>query len=79
MKEIKQVRGTMAEVLLLEVNKDTVYVRSNVTRIDEDTEEGFHGWEYNETQIAKDEYIEKIAKEKNILQETVDVLILSSL
>lgn len=69
----------MTEVPELEVGIDTVYIRTNVARIDETAEEGFHGWQYEEVQMTKDEYIEKIAKEKNILQETVDVLILSSL
>ena len=69
----------MDEVHTLEVSVDTVYIRSNVVRIDEDGEEGFHGWQYNEVQMSKDEYIEKIAKEKDALQETVDVLVLSGL
>ena len=76
MKVFESVRGSMLEVPLLEVGVDTVYMRSNVIRIEE---EEFSGWQYNEIQMSKDEYIEKIAKEKDILQETVDVLVLSSL
>ena len=37
-----------------------MYVRSNITKIDEeDTEDrpGFHGWEYDETQMTIPEYI----------------------
>ena len=76
MKVFESVRGSMLEVPLLEVGVDTVYMRSNVIRIEE---EEFSGWQYNEIQMSKDEYIEKIAKEKDILQETVGVLVLSSL
>lgn len=76
MKVLENVRGSMVEVPSLELGVDTVYMRSNVIRIDE---EEFNGWQYNEIQMSKDEYIEKIAKEKDILQETVNVLVLSSL
>lgn len=72
MKEFKNVRGTMAEVLLLEINVDTIYIRSNVIRIDEEGEEGFHGWQYDEIQMTKNEYIAS-------LQDSIDVLILSNL
>lgn len=60
MKEIKQVNGTMAEVMALEVSADTVYIRSNIKRIDEDTEDGFRGWEYDEAQYTMAEYIANI-------------------
>lgn len=60
MKEIKRVRGTMTEVPLLEVSVDTVYIRSNVKRVDEGTEEGFHGWEYDEIQYTLQEYLRGI-------------------
>lgn len=72
MKEFKDVRGTMPEVLLLEINVDTVYIRSDVIRIDEEGEEGFRGWQYDEVQMTKNEYIAS-------LQESIDMLILSSL
>lgn len=60
MKEIKQVRGTMTEVSLFEVSVDTVYIRTNVKRIEEDADEGFHGWEYDEVQYTLQEYIRGI-------------------
>lgn len=62
-----RVRGTMKEVPEIEVNVDTVYVRTNIQRIEE---EDFVGWEYDETQYNKDEFIELISnKNKELIQE----------
>lgn len=55
-----RVRGTMKEVPEIEVNIDTVYIRKNIVRIEE---EDFVGWEYDEEQYSKDEFIELISKE----------------
>ena len=71
-----KVRGTMEIVPEIEVNVDTVYIRTNVVKIEE---EDFVGWEYDEMQISKDEYIEKIANENKILKDTVDRLVLDAL
>lgn len=71
-----KVRGTMEIVPEIEVNVDTVYIRTNVVKIEE---EDFVGWEYDEMQISKDEYIEKIAKENKTLKDTVDRLVLDAL
>lgn len=62
-----RVRGTMKEVPEIEVNVDTVYVRTNIERVEE---EDFIGWEYDEEQYSKDEFIELISKEnKELIQE----------
>ena len=62
-----RVRGTMKEVPEIEVNVDTVYIRTNIARIEE---EDFVGWEYDEEQYSKDEFIELISKEnKELIQE----------
>lgn len=61
-----RVRGTMKEVPEIEVNVDTVYVRTNIQRIEE---EGFVGWEYDEVQYKKDEFIELISKENKQLKQ----------
>ena len=76
MKEFNDVESSMNIVPELEINVDTVYLRSNVREFERD---GVILKKYDEVQMTKDEYIEKIAKEKDILQETVDVIILSSL
>lgn len=61
-----RVRGTMKEVPEIEVNVDTVYVRTNIRRIEE---EDFVGWEYDEVQYKKDEFIELISKENKQLKQ----------
>lgn len=55
MKAYNKIRGTMETVPNIEVNIDTVYVRSNIVAINEDN---FKGWEYDETQYDIREYIE---------------------
>ena len=71
-----RVRGSMETVPEIEVNVDTVYVRTNIVKVEE---EDFVGWEYDEAQISKDEYIEKIAKENEALKDAVDRLVLDAL
>lgn len=61
-----KVRGTMKEVPEIEVNVDTVYVRTNIQRIEE---EDFVGWEYDEVQYRKDEFIKLISKENKQLKQ----------
>ena len=52
----------MQYVPSVEVNKDTVYIRSNIENIDE---EDFKGWEYDEVQYPIQQYIEKLANEED--------------
>ena len=56
----------------IEVNVDTVYVRSNIVAVNESD---FTGWEYDEVQYGKDEFITKISEEKQELTGVVDDLI----
>lgn len=52
-----KVRGTQENIpLTLEFNIDTVYVRSNIERVEE---ERFSGWEYDEDQYTYAEYMQK--------------------
>ena len=60
MKIFENVRGSMKSVPSIEVNVDTVYVRSNIKHIEEPD---FNGWEYNEIQYPLQEYIETLANE----------------
>ena len=55
-----KVKGTMIEVKPIEVLQDKVYIHKNIVRIDEMGEEGFHGWEYDETELPLEEYISSI-------------------
>ena len=50
-------RGSQKLVKQIEVNVDTVYVRSNIRRVET---EDFTGWEYDEEQYSAKEYIEKL-------------------
>ena len=63
--ELKNVRGSQETVPQLEVNIDTVYVRSNITAIDEDD---FKGWQYDEIQYGKNEYIELMGEKNQALE-----------
>ena len=57
MKYFQGVRGTQEQVPVIEVSKDTVYVRSDIKRVEEID---FSGWEYNEIQYGLQEYIENL-------------------
>jgi hypothetical protein len=63
--EIKNVRGTQTEVQALEINVDTVYIRVNIVAIDEPD---FKGWQYDEVQYGKDEYIKLIGEKNQALE-----------
>lgn len=64
-----KIRGTQTKIPEpIEVNVDTVYVRSNIVAI---TTPEFTGWEYNEIQYRKDDYIALISQENNDLKNRV--------
>ena len=65
MQQFGKVRGTMATVILLEVNVDTVYVRSNIIRVEN---EQFVGWEYDEKQYGIKEYIALISEQSDAME-----------
>lgn len=63
------VRGTQSnKPKEIEVNVDTVYIRRNIQRIEE---ENFMGWEYEEEQMSIREYIEKIIQDKQLLEQAL--------
>ena len=62
MRVYKKIRGTQEHVPAVEVNIDTVYIRSNIKRIEE---ENFTGWEYDEVQYDKNKYIEQLTNEED--------------
>ena len=66
MKAYSKIRGTMEVVPNIEVNVDTVYVRSNIVAVNESD---FTGWEYDEIQYGKNEYIELMDGNQILLQE----------
>lgn len=57
MKIFQNVRSTAINIPTIEVNVDTVYVRSSIIRIEEME---FSGWEYDEIQYPLRDYIAKL-------------------
>ncbi|UGB31719.1 hypothetical protein [Metabacillus sp. B2-18] len=57
-----KIRGTQDQVNNIEVNTDTVYIRSDIQRVE--TKE-FNGWEYEEKQYNKDEYISQLTSNQD--------------
>ena len=68
MKIFQNVRSTAENVPSIEVNVDTVYVRSSIVRVEE---MDFSGWQYDEIQYKKDNYIELISNKNDYLEEEV--------
>ena len=62
MKIHNNVRGTQNQILSVEVNVDTVYIRNNIERVET---EDFTGWQYDEVQYEKNEYISKLTNEED--------------
>ena len=60
----------MKYVPTVEVSKDTVYIRSDIERIEEME---FSGWEYNEIQMSKDKYLEKLQQENENLEKELTI------
>lgn len=56
------VQGTQDKVLPLELNVDTVYIRTNITQ--KINEEGQKYWEYDETQLTFEEYFKQTIPEQ---------------
>ena len=73
MKAYTKIRGSMEVVPNIEVNIDTVYVRSNIVAVNESD---FTGWEYDEIQYGKDEFIEQLEERQNATFSVVDFLLM---
>lgn len=63
MKQYFNVKGTSESVSALQVDVDTVYLRSNIQRIET---EDFVGWQYDEVQYELREYIESLADKQKV-------------
>lgn len=55
-----KIQSTAIEVKPIEVLGGNVYIRKNIVRIDDDGDEGFHGWEYDETVVPLEQYLSAI-------------------
>ena len=69
MKEIKNVQGSSQQAQPLIVNKDTVYVHTNIVlATDEDGNIVDGLYVYDEVQYTKDEYIQIMAEKNETLE-----------
>ena len=69
MKEIKNVQGSLQQAQPLIVNKDTVYVHTNIVQAtDEDGNVVDNLYVYDEVQYTKDEYIQIMAEKNETLE-----------
>ena len=69
MKEIKNVQGSLQQAQPLIVNKDTVYVHTNIVQATDEDGNVVDGlYVYDEVQYTKDEYIKLMAEKNETLE-----------
>lgn len=69
MKEFKNVQGSSQQAQPLIVNKDTVYVHTNIVQATDEDGNVVDGlYVYDEVQYTKDEYIQIIAEKNETLE-----------
>lgn len=87
MKDMGIITGSGEQAKELIVGKDTVYVHTDITKVEKDAEgkEVDNLYQYHEVQYGKDEYIKKMSEANTRLQtqvestqEALDFLILST-
>lgn len=66
--KLKDVQGSKESAQELIIGKDTVYIHSNIRKAEktDDLKEGEDLYIYDEIQMSKDEYLEKIQKELEV-------------
>jgi hypothetical protein len=73
MKIYKDVMGSQEQVPKVEINKDTVYLRDNVTKV-KDEENNTEFWKYDEKQLTIKEYLRQLIPENdNAIAELMDL------
>ncbi len=78
MQVTEKVRTATETVEPLVITEDKVYVRSNIETVEEPETEGqsgFKGFEYNETEYDKNEFIAMQAQQQSDLSSVVDDLL----
>ena len=72
MKEIKNVQGSSQQAQPLIVNKDTVYVHTNIVQATDEDGNVVDGlYVYDEVQYTKDEYIQIMAEKNSQLEQEI--------
>ena len=74
MKIINNVQGDYQQAQPIIINKDTVYIHSNIKECVDDR--GFVYYTYDEIQYDKDEYLLKMFNENELIKEGLDILFL---
>lgn len=76
MRDLGIVSGDKEQALPLIVGKNTVYVHTDIQKVEVDNGDGTKHteWQYHEVQYGKDEYLKKISEEKAELEsQTTDL------
>lgn len=71
MKDVGIVQGSEAQAKDIIISADTVYVHSDIKKVQKKDEKDPDVWEYHEVQYGKDEYIELIAEKNKALEKQV--------
>lgn len=71
MKNVGIVQGSEAQAKDIIISADTVYVHSDIKKVEKKDEKDPDMWEYHEVQYGKDEYIELIAEKNKELEKQV--------
>lgn len=71
MKNVGIVQGSEAQAKDIIISTDTVYVHSDIKKVQKKDEKDPDVWEYHEVQYGKDEYIELIAEKNKELEKQV--------
>lgn len=70
MRELKNVQGSKEAAKELIIGKDTVYIHSNIRKLETNEDNGLKKdadlYVYDEIQMSKDEYLEKLQKELEV-------------
>jgi hypothetical protein len=79
MKDVGIIQGSGVQAVPLVVGKDTVYVHTDITKVDTDQEGNPVDdlYEYHEVQYDKDEYIELQSQQMDEMQEAIDFLLMN--
>lgn len=71
MKDVGIVQGSEAQAKDIIISVDTVYVHSDIKKVEKKDEKDPDVWEYHEIQYGKDEYISLLAEKNTSLEKQV--------
>lgn len=71
MKDVGIIQGSEAQAKDIIISADTVYVHSDIKKVEKKDEKDPDVWEYHEIQYGKDEYIKLMAEKNKSLEKQV--------